>query len=98
MLKGIFKDYTIPDLALGIIVGGNALFAAILSIRKSRFAVPTSIAAGLVIIFFEFIEMLVIGSPEGPARFMQVFYFDMGTVIIAVPMSQWFLSLVTERS
>ena len=98
MLKGIFKDYTIPGLALGIIVGGSALFAAILSIRKSRFAVPTSIAAGLVIMFFEFIEMLVIGSLQGPARFVLVFYFVIGTVIIAVPLAQWFLSLVTEKS
>src|SRR5512143_387803 len=84
MLKGsIFKDFTIPGLALGILVGGSALFAAILSIRKNKFALLASVASGLIIMFFEFVEMLIIGSPAGPARFMQIFYFGMGTVIVS---------------
>ncbi len=98
MLNGIFKDYTIPGLSLGIIVGGSALFAAILSIRKSKFALLASIACGLIIMFFEFVEMLVIGSPAGPARFMQIFFMMMGTVIIASSLVQWFFSLATEKS
>lgn len=93
MLNGVFKDFTIPGLALGIIVGGSALFAAILWIRKSKFAIPASIAAGLVIMFFEFVEALIIGSPAGPARFMQILYFGMGTVIIAASIGQLFLGL-----
>lgn len=98
MLNGVFKDYTIPGLALGIMVGGSALFAAILSIRKNKFALLASIATGLIIMFFEFIEMLVIGSPAGPARFMQIFFFGMGTVLIAVSLAQWFFNLVTEKA
>jgi hypothetical protein len=99
MLNGsIFKDFTVPGLALGIIVGGSALFAAILSIRKSKFSLSASIAAGLAIMFFEFVEMLIIGSPVGPARFMQIFYFGMGTVIASVSLGQWFLDLLSDKS
>jgi hypothetical protein len=95
MLSGSpFKDFTIPGLALGILVGGSALFAAILSIRRNKFATLSCIAAGLIIMFFEFIEMLVIGSPAGPARFMQIFYFGMGTIIIAASMAAWFFELL----
>ena len=39
MLQGsVFKDYTIPGLALFAIVGGCASFAAILLAQKSQFA------------------------------------------------------------
>jgi heme/copper-type cytochrome/quinol oxidase subunit 3 len=72
--------------------------AAILSIRKSKFALLASIASGLIIMFFEFVEMLVIGSPAGPSRFMQIFFVLLGTVMIAVSLGQWFLDLVAEKS
>jgi hypothetical protein len=99
MLNGSpFKDFTIPALSLGLIVGGSALFTAILNIRKSKFALLSSIATGLIIMFFEFVEMLSIGSPAGPARFMQIFFFGMGTVIIAVCIGQLFLEQIANRS
>lgn len=94
MLNGsIFKDFTIPGLALGLIVGGSALFAAILLIRKNKFAVIASASAGVIIMFFEFVQVLVIGSPAGPARFMQILYFGLGTAIICVSLGQWFFEL-----
>lgn len=97
MLNGsIFKDFTIPGLALGIIVGGSALFTAILLIRKNKFSLPASVATGVIIMFFEFVEMLAIGSPAGPARFMQIFFFGMGTVIIAASIGSWFVQLQTS--
>ena len=94
MLNGsIFKDFTIPGLALGIIVGGSALFTAILLLRKNKFSLLASVTTGVIIMFFEFVEMLAIGSPAGPARFMQIFFFGMGTVIIAASMGAWFVQL-----
>ena len=97
MLNGsIFKDFTIPGLALGIIVGGSALFTAILLIRKNKFSLPASVATGVIIMFFEFVEMLAIGSPAGPARFMQILFFGMGTVIIAASIGSWFVQLQTS--
>jgi len=99
MLSGsIFKDYTIPGLILGIIVGGSALFAAILLLRKNKYAVLASISAGLIIMSFEFVEMLVIGSPAGPARFMQILFFGTGAVISAAALGQLFIGLIADRS
>jgi len=99
MLNGSpFKDFTIPGLALGIIVGGSAFFAAILLIRKNKFSILASVAAGLVIMFFEFVEALIIGSPAGPARFMQILYFGMGTVIASASLGQWFFELLSNQS
>ena len=99
MLSGsIFKDFTIPGFALGLIVGGSALTAAILWIRKHPLALVGSITAGLIIMFFEFVEMLVIGSPAGPARFMQIFYFVMGTIIISVSALQLLVEILSTRN
>jgi hypothetical protein len=89
-----FDSYIVPGLTLGLIVGGSAIFAAILLIRKSRFALPASITAGLIIMFFEFVEVLVIGSPEGPAFALQVFYFGLGVVIVAVSLALWSAELL----
>lgn len=88
-----FDSYLIPGVSLGLIVGGSALFAAVLLIRKSRFALLASITAGFIIMFFEFVEVLVIGSPAGPAFALQVFYFGLGVVIVVMSLGQWFFEL-----
>ncbi len=94
MLTGsIFKSFTIPGLALGLIVGGAAAYAAVLQIRKSKFATLFAATAGITIMFFEFVEMLVIGSPAGIARTLQIFYFGLGTVIVTASMGTWFVDL-----
>jgi hypothetical protein len=99
MLAGSpFKDYTIPGLALGLIVGGSALTATVLLIRKNKFALPASAAAGVIIMFFEFVEVLVIGYPEGAAGFMQLLYFGLGTVIVVTSLSQWFIHIHTNTN
>ena len=82
LLEGsIFKDFVIPATALLVFVGGSALLAAILLIRRNRFAVLFATVNGIVIMFFEFVEVLVIGSPAGIARTLQIFYFGLGTII-----------------
>jgi hypothetical protein len=82
-LKGsIFTDYTIPGLALMIIVGGSALLASILLIRKYKYAVFYSAIVGLIIMVFEFVEILAIGSPSGAGLVMQIIYFALGVVIV----------------
>jgi len=97
MLQGsMFKDFTIPGLALAVIVGGSALFAAILLFRKSKFDTMAAATAGIIIMFFEFVEILIIGSPAGPARFMQIFYFGLGTAVMVASLGTWFLDLSSE--
>ena len=95
MLQGSpFRNYTVPGLALFVIVGGGGLLSAILMGRRNKFALLFSIAAGIVIMFFEFVEMLVIGSPAGVARTLQIFYFGLGTLIVAVALLRMFLDLL----
>jgi len=91
--SSLFKDYTIPGLALGLIVGGSAIFAAVLLIRKSKYSILFATTAGVIIMFFEFVEVLAIGSPVGVARTLQIFYYGLGTVIVVVSMGTWFLDL-----
>ena len=82
-LKGsIFTDYTIPGLALMIIVGGSALLASILLIRKYKYAVFYSAIVGLIIMVFEFVEILAIGSPTGAGLVMQIIYFVLGVIMV----------------
>ena len=88
-----FRDYTIPGLALSLLAGGSSLFACILLFRKSKFSILFSTTAGVVMMFFEFIEVLVIGSPAGIARTLQVIYFGTGTAIVVASMGVWFLDL-----
>ena len=95
MLAGSpFADYTIPGLALGLVVGGSALIAAVLLIRKNKFASLASASAGVIVMTFEFVEVLVIGFPEGAAGFMQLLYFGLGIIIVVVSFGQWFVELL----
>ena len=89
----IFTDFSLPGLALILIVGGSALLAFILLLRGSRFAGPAAVAAGVIVMSFEFVEVLAIGSPLGPARFMQVFYFVLGILIIKLSQIIWYVDL-----
>lgn len=82
-LKGsIFTDYTIPGLALMIIVGGSALLASVLLVRKYKYAVFYSAIVGLIIMVFEFVEVLAIGSPTGAGLIMQIIYFVFGIAMV----------------
>jgi hypothetical protein len=82
-LKGfIFRDYTIPALALMIIVGGSALLAAIMLIRINKFALLLSASVGLILMIFEFVEVLAIGSPAGAGLVMQLIYFVLGVAMV----------------
>ncbi len=89
----IFRDFTIPGLTLSLVVGGSAIFAAILLVRKNPYATLFATTAGIIIIFFEFVEVMVIGSPAGPAHFMQIFYFGLGIVIVIASMGKLFLTI-----
>ena len=94
MLAGSpFTDYTVPGLALGLIVGGSALTAAVFLIRKNIFASLASASAGVTVMTFEFVEVLAIGFPEGPAGFMQLLYFGLGIIIVVASFGRWFMEL-----
>lgn len=89
-----FSDFTIPGLSLSILVGGAATLATILLLRRHPFALFASVAAGVGIIIFEIVEVMVIGSPPGIARNLQVFYFVLGVLILVLSVLEW----LSERS
>ena len=85
-----FDSYVIPGLALLVLVGGGGCAAALLTWRRHRLAPLVAGAAGAMIIVFEVVEILTIGSDPGVARNLQVFYLSVGVLIIV-------LSLVLRR-
>jgi hypothetical protein len=89
----IFQDFTIPGLALLVLVGGSALLAGILLIRRSKYALLASLTAAIIIMFFEFVEVMVIGSPPGVARTLQIFYYGLGIIISVVTAGIWFIDI-----
>jgi hypothetical protein len=94
----LFQSFTIPGLALALIVGGSAVVSAVLLIKKSRFGAMSAATAGVIIMFFEFVEVMIIGSPTGPARVMQIVYFGLGTLLMVASIGSWFLNLLAERN
>jgi hypothetical protein len=76
--KSPFNSYFVPGLALLVLVGGSASFAATMLIRSHRHAFLANITAAAAIIIFETVEVAVIGSPEGVARNLQILYFAIG--------------------
>jgi NADH:ubiquinone oxidoreductase subunit 6 (subunit J) len=85
----LFSDYTIPALALLVIVGGAGVVSTVMTLRKHRYAALASGAAGVVILIFEIVEVLAIGSPPGVARTLQIFYFALGLLIILLALALW---------
>jgi hypothetical protein len=80
----VFPDYTVPGLALMLVVGGLAAAATVLLLRRHRLAWAAAASAGAAIIGFEVVEVLVFGSPLGIARNLQVFYLGLGALLVAL--------------
>jgi peptidoglycan/LPS O-acetylase OafA/YrhL len=74
-----FTSYTIPGLALLALVGGGGLLATILTARRSPWGTLASALAGVMIIIFEAVELVVIGFTG-----LLAFYMLLGVAILAV--------------
>jgi hypothetical protein len=79
--NSVFSTYVVPGLALLVLVGGSGALAAILLIRSDPRAWLGCLAAALIVIVFECVEIAVVGSPEGLGRNLQIFYLGVGIVI-----------------
>lgn len=83
-LKGsVFTDFTIPGLSLLFLVGGSAVLATALLLRRHHYAHLAAAFAGMIVMSFEFVEVLAIGSPPGPAQVMQILYFAVGVALVS---------------
>lgn len=88
-----FSDYTIPGLALVIVVGGSALFAAATVLIDREWAVLVSALAGLLMAGYEVVEAVSIDSKFGDALptalGMQLVYFVLGLAIFGLAGFLW---------
>jgi len=88
-----FSDYTIPGLALVIVVGGSALLAAATVLIDREWAVLLSVLAGLIMVGFEVVEIVCLDGKVGNALPMvlglQLFYFVLGLAVFVLAGYLW---------
>jgi len=88
-----FSDYTIPGLALGLLVGGCSLFAAATILGGRRVGVLASAGAGLLMMGFEVVEVAVIdrfgGSWLAIAIALQALYAGAGLAMFSLAAFLW---------
>jgi hypothetical protein len=88
-----FSDYTIPALALAILVGGGMLLAAATVFIQREWAVLISVVAGLFMVGFEVVEAASVDSKAGTTlplmAGLQIFYFVLGLVIFGLATYLW---------
>jgi hypothetical protein len=91
----VFTDYTIPALALGVLVGGSAAVATFAVLFRPRVGAVAAIVSALMIIGFEVVEIVSVGfSPltHGagyPQSWLQVVYIALGLVLAGLGAGLW---------
>lgn len=88
-----FPDYTIPALILAIGVGGSALVASILVLRRHRRRFLASVVAGVIMMGYIFVEALILQQdPPGPTS-TEIVYFALGALIVVLTGYCWSVKL-----
>ncbi len=88
--SGPFADYTLPAMALGLLVGGTAVAALIALLIRPELAGLASVSAGIVVVVFELVEIAVVGfAPKGgsldePLAWLQALYLAVGIVEVGL--------------
>ena len=85
MLAGsVFADFLVPALALGVLVAGSALVAAVAVMFWPRLGAAVAMISALMIVVFELVEITTIGY-----HWLQVAYVVLGLVIPALAFRVW---------
>ncbi len=79
-----FSSFVVPGFVLLLVVGGGAGASAMLTLRRHRLASFASLGTGLIIMTFEFVEVLTIGTPTGAGLVMQILYFALGAALVLI--------------
>jgi hypothetical protein len=79
-----FGSYTIPALLLVMLVGGSALLATTLLLRQSAWGLAASGVAGLMLLVFEAVELVVIGF-----SWLLASYSALGLLVLALASWLW---------
>ena len=90
----LFPDFTIPALALGVLCGGGALVALVTVIVRPRLGALASVVAGVFMIAFELVEIVVIGftptqTPDQWPAWLQVVYLLVGAALVMLGARLW---------
>jgi|SRR5690242_2389595 len=90
----LFPDFTIPALALGILCGGSALVALVAVLVRPQLGALASIVAGLLMIVFELVEIVVVGftpvqTPDQFPAWLQVIYLVVGGAMVILGARLW---------
>jgi hypothetical protein len=76
-----FKDYTIPALLLTVVVGGFSLVTCVMILIRHKAAGFFSMAAGLVMMGYIVVEILILKqAPPGPTV-TEMVYFGLGLIL-----------------
>lgn len=91
-----FTDPTVAALALGILCGGSALVAFAGVLLRPTFGALASMVAGIFMIGFEVVEILVVGftpvmDPANPVAWLQIVYLIVGGAITLLGLRLWLL-------
>jgi hypothetical protein len=84
-----FTGYGVPGAILAMIVGGSALVAAVLMLRRHPLAVPTALGAGVIQVGWIIGELRLVGSRDEVMAWLQVIYFAAGTVVAILAAHLW---------
>lgn len=84
-----FKSYTIPALLLTFIVGGSSLLACISIFRNLKAGILSSLTAGIVMVGFIVVEVLILNqTPPGPTP-IEMMYFGLGLITFLLAGFLW---------
>ncbi len=101
-LLGLFSDYTIPALTLGVVCGGSALLALVTVLFRPRLGGLVALVAGIFMIGFELVEIAVVGftpvlDPTLPQSWLQVVYLVVGALLAGLGLRLWRVEAESNR-
>lgn len=79
-----FMSYTMPALALIVLVGGSGVLATVLLLRRPAAGLAASGVAGLLLLVFEAVELAVIGF-----SWLLALYVVLGLAVVALAVGLW---------
>jgi hypothetical protein len=90
----LFPDFTIPAVMLSVVCGGAELFAVVAVIAWPQLGALASVVAGLCMIAFEVVEILVVGftpmqTPDQWPAWLQVVYMALGALLVLFGARLW---------
>lgn len=79
-----FSDYTVPGLILGIVVGGSATAATVMTVRSTGEGAVASLVAGLMLAGWIVGEVLLLNQPNPTP--VEATFFGVGVLMAALAM------------